>query len=128
MRNGIVVLAAFVAACLVSAPSYSQAQPDAQKEKPKPEATKPGPGHDVHSAMNARGESAKGMGFSQYSTVHHFLLRPDGGVIQIDAKDSSDTANRDIIRTHLTPSARHFSRGDFALPMFVHDSVPPGTT
>ncbi len=128
MRNGILVLAAFVAACLVSAPSYSQAQPDAQKENPKPDATKPTPGHDAHSAMNARGESAKGMGFSQNSTVHHFLLKPDGGVIQVEVKNSSDTANRDIIRAHLTHVAREFSQGNFALPMFVHDSIPPGTT
>src|SRR6266849_7597793 len=108
MRNGIVVLAALVAAFFGSAPSYSQAQPDAQKENPKPDGTKPGPGRDAHSAMNARGESAKGMGFSQNSTVHHFLLRPDGGVIQIEVKDSSDTATRDIIRAHLTHGAREF--------------------
>ena len=127
MRSGIVVLAALVAAFFANAPSYPQAQPDAQKEKPGPDATKPGPGHDAHSAMNARGESAKGMGFSQNSTVHHFLLKPDGGVIQVEVKDSSDTANRDILRAHLTHTAREFSRGNFALPMFVHDSIPPGT-
>ena len=128
MRNGIVVLAALVAAFFANAPSYPQAQPDAQKENPKPEATKPSPGHDAHSAMNARGESAKGMGFSQDSTVHHFLLKPDGGVIQVEVKNSSDTANRDIIRAHLTHVAREFSQGNFALPMFIHDSIPPGTT
>src|SRR2546425_12786457 len=104
MRNGIVVLAALVAPFFANAPSYPQAQPDAQKENPKPDATKPG--HDAHSAMNARGESAKGMGFSQNSTVHHFLLKPDGGVIQVEAKNSSDTANRDIIRVHLAHVAR----------------------
>src|SRR6266849_4192381 len=127
MRSGIVVLAALVAALFANAPSYPQAQPDAQKEKPKPDATKPSPGHDAHSAMNARGEGAKGMGFSQNSTVHHFLLKPDGGVIQVEAKNPSDTANRDIIRAHLTHVAREFSQANFALPMFVHDSIPPGT-
>src|SRR5712691_10298038 len=127
MRNGIVVLAALVAAFFANAPSYPQAQPDAQKENPKPEATKPSPGHDAHSAMNARGESAKGMGFSQDSTVHHFLLKPDGGVIQVEVKNPSDTANRDILRAHLKHVAREFSQGNFALPMFIHDSVPPGT-
>lgn len=127
MRNGIVVLTALVAAFFANAPSYPQAQPDAQKENPKPEATKPSPGHDAHSAMNARGESARGMGFSQDSTVHHFLLKPDGGVIQVEVKNSSDTANRDIIRVHLAHVAREFSQGNFALPMFIHDSIPPGT-
>src|SRR5260370_8065235 len=127
MRNRIVVLAALVAAFFVNAPSYPQARPDAQKENPKPDATKPSPGHDAHSAMNARGESAKGMGFSQNSTVHHFLLKPDGGVIQVEVKNSSDTANRGIIRVHLAPVARHLSQGNFPLPMFIHNSIPPGT-
>ena len=36
------------------------------------------------SAMDMRGE--KGMGFSQTATTDHFLLRADGGAIQVDAK------------------------------------------
>jgi hypothetical protein len=74
--------------------------------------------------MNERGE--KGMGFSQTATTHHFLLNADGGVIQVEAHDPKDTASRDNIRMHLTDIAKAFSSGDFAIPMFVHDTVPPG--
>ena len=40
------------------------------------------PTQDAHSQMNERGEHA--MGFSQITTTHHFLLKPDGGVIQVE--------------------------------------------
>lgn len=82
------------------------------------------PMHDAHSQMNERGD--KGMGFSQTATTHHFLLKPGGGAIQVEAKDSADTVNRDKIRMHLGHIARAFQSGDFDIPMFVHDTVPPG--
>ena len=89
------------------------------------------PMHDAHrrsfepsAAMNERGE--KGMGFSQAATVHHFLLKPDGGVIQVEVKNPTDAADRDSIRKHLAHIAQAFGEGDFAIPMFVHDSLPPG--
>jgi len=93
-------------------------------------ATKPKvqdcPMHDAHSQMNERGERA--MGFSQTTTTHHFWLKPDGGVIQVEVKDAKDKENRDNIRTHLRHIAKLFAEGDFDIPMFVHDSVPPGVT
>lgn len=79
---------------------------------------------DEHAKMNERGE--KGMGFSQTTTTHHFFLKPDGGVIQVEANDPKDTASRDSIRMHLTHIAHAFSDSDFDIPMFVHDTVPPG--
>lgn len=81
---------------------------------------------DNHAKMNERGEI--GMGFSQTATTHHFFLKPDGGVIQVEANDPKDIAARDGIRTHLTHIAHAFSAGDFDIPMFVHDTVPPGVT
>jgi hypothetical protein len=80
--------------------------------------------HDAHSQMNERGE--KGMGFSQSATTHHLFLKADGGVIQMEANDSTNTASRDEIRLHLGHIARAFQSGDFNIPMFVHDTVPPG--
>jgi hypothetical protein len=80
--------------------------------------------HDAHSQMNERGD--KGMGFSQTATTHHFVLKPDGGVIQVEANDAADTASRDQVRMHLGHIARAFRSGDFDIPMFVHDTVPPG--
>ena len=74
--------------------------------------------------MNARGE--KGMGFSQTATQHHFFLTTNGGAIQVEVKESSDATNLDRIRMHLEHIAQAFARGDFDIPMFVHDTMAPG--
>ena len=76
--------------------------------------------------MMHRGE--KGMGFSQTATTHHFLLKPNGGVISVSVNDPKDTASRDQIRMHLTHIAHAFSEGNFNIPMFVHDQEPPGVS
>jgi hypothetical protein len=74
--------------------------------------------------MNERGET--GMGFSQSATTHHFLIKSDGGVIQVETNDLADKSSRDHIRMHLRHIAQAFKDGDFDIPMFVHDTVPPG--
>src|ERR1700722_5740232 len=84
----------------------------------------PPPVHDMHSEMNERGE--KGMGFSQTSTTHHFLLLPTGGAIQVEANDPNDKSSRDNVRMHLHHIQHAFQSGDFNIPMFVHDTTPPG--
>ena len=38
-----------------------------------------------HDDINKRGDQV--MGFDHLKTTHHFLLRPDGGVIQVEAND-----------------------------------------
>ncbi|HEY2461592.1 MAG TPA: hypothetical protein VGI16_12330 [Candidatus Acidoferrum sp.] len=119
-----------MAICLAIPAGIASAQ---SPEQPKSAAECPL--HDAHmheaqmqaeaqSAMNERGD--KGMGFSQTATTHHFLMKADGGVIQIEVKDGADTADRDNIRKHLAHIAQAFSNGDFEIPMFVHDTVPPG--
>jgi len=90
----------------------------------KPESQTECPMHAAHTQMNERGE--KGMGFSQTATTHHFLLNSNGGVIQVEAKDSADATNRNEIRMHLGHIAKAFQSGDFDIPMFVHDRIPPG--
>jgi hypothetical protein len=90
----------------------------------KPESQTECPMHAVHTQMNERGE--KGMGFSQTATTHHFLLNSNGGVIQVEANDSADTTNRNEMRMHLGRIAKAFQSGDFEIPMFVHDTIPPG--
>jgi hypothetical protein len=77
-----------------------------------------------HSRMMQPGEQA--MGFSQTQTTHHFLLRKDGGIIQVEANDPNDTQDRDLIRTHLSHIAQAFAAGDFSDPLAVHDKVPDG--
>jgi len=93
-------------------------------ETPKPEPQMMCPMHDAHMKMNERSE--KGMGFSQTSTTHHFFLRANGGVIQVEANDPGDASSRNSIRMHLGHIAQAFQKGDFDIPMFVHDTVPPG--
>ena len=90
----------------------------------KPESQSECPMHATHTQMNERGE--KGMGFPQTATTHHFLLNSNGGVIQVEPKDSADATNRNEISRHLGHIAKAFQSGDFDVPMFVHDTVPPG--
>jgi uncharacterized low-complexity protein len=84
--------------------------------------------HDAHGAHDAALDERGGraMGFSQTATVHHFILRPDGGVIQVEVRDAYDAAERDAVRRHLSQIARAFAEGDFATPALIHERVPPG--
>ena len=66
------------------------------------------------------------MGFSHEKTAHHFRLLPDGGAIEIRSNEPTDAASREAIRQHLAMIAVMFSRGDFAIPIFIHTTVPPG--
>ncbi len=80
---------------------------------------------DPHAqGVDRRGDSA--MGFSHEKTTHHFRLLQDGGVIEVEANGPDDAQTRDRIRAHLAHVARMFSLGDFDVPMFIHDRVPPG--
>ncbi len=65
-------------------------------------------------------------GVPHEGAVHHFLLSPDGGTIRLEVIDPAQVEARDRIREHLQVVARSFAAGDFALPMRIHDQVPPG--
>jgi hypothetical protein len=75
-------------------------------------------------AMQKRGAAA--MAFDQDATVHHFRLAPDGGSIEVDARNAMDTTNRSAIRTHLKEIALQFAKGDFSRPLMTHAENPPG--
>jgi len=77
-----------------------------------------------HAAMNARGD--KGMGFSQDKTTHHFKLSPEGGSIEVQAKEDADRVSREQIQMHLGHIAKMFQAGNFEIPMFVHGKTPAG--
>jgi hypothetical protein len=66
------------------------------------------------------------MGFPHDKTTHHFRLYSDGGAIEVTVKDNMDSQNLEAIRSHLTHIVTMFSNGEFSIPMFVHDQVPPG--
>jgi hypothetical protein len=80
-------------------------------------------GH-THHDMEDRGN--QGMGFAQDKTTHHFLLRKDGGAIQVTANSAGDKASIEHIRMHLGHIRAAFQAGDFNIPGFVHDQTPPG--
>jgi hypothetical protein len=82
------------------------------------------PDHSKHEEMNKRGD--QGMGFAQDKITHHFLLRKDGGAIQVTANSADDKASKEEIQMHLQHIAQAFKSGDFNIPMFVHDQTPPG--
>jgi len=66
------------------------------------------------------------MGFSHDKTTHHFRLYSDGGAIEVTANDGNDSQNMQAIQSHLKHIATMFSNGEFSIPMFVHDRMPPG--
>ena len=102
-------------AVVVVAVSFVLAQQPADPQKSK---------HDSMQSMNERGDTV--MGFDHTKTTHHFLLRTDGGVIEVGANDKSDTASRDQIRMHLSHIAKMFGEGNFSAPMLIHEQDPPG--
>jgi hypothetical protein len=84
-------------------------------------------GKSTHQAdVEKNGDQA--MGFPHDKTTHHFRLYEDGGAIEVTVNDQKDATNLQAIRSHLTHIAMLFSNGDFAIPMFVHDQVPPGVS
>jgi len=66
------------------------------------------------------------MGFEPTTTTHHFALKPDGGVIQVEVNDPGDARSREAIRRHLKMIAREFSEGVFEKPFQTHGEMPPG--
>ena len=79
-----------------------------------------------HQRQASHDRANQGMGFDQDKTTHHFLLQKAGGTIEVTARDAADSASIDQIRMHLQHIATAFASGDFAIPMFVHDTTPPG--
>ena len=94
-------------------PLHAQHQQEAQAQ-----------GHDHHAGIDARGD--KVMGFEHTRTTHHFLLKPDGGVIQVEAKDPADRESIAKTQYHLADIAEKFAAGDFSMPFAIHDRVLPG--
>ena len=74
--------------------------------------------------VDRRGDQV--MGFSHGLTGHHFHLLTNGGSIEVEADRPGDDSSKAAIRKHLEMIAEMFGRGDFSLPMFIHDTVPPG--
>jgi hypothetical protein len=142
MRKVSLILTAFVAAILFTAPALSRPQQDSPKDKSKEDSMKECPLHEQHMAANKSAASAHShqsasgstlesrgnaaMGFEQSKTTHHFLLKSDGGAIQVQANDPQDTVSLGQIRKHFHRIAAAFAAGGFQIPMMVHNTLPPG--
>ncbi len=80
---------------------------------------------DPHSSdVDTRGDQA--MGVSHEKSTHHFRLLADGGAIELTANDPNDKGTRDEIKSDLSHIVQMFTNGNFQIPMFIHDTVPPG--
>jgi TusA-related sulfurtransferase len=80
--------------------------------------------HDHHADVMKHG--AEAMGFDQTTTTHHFLLREQGGIVQVTANNQKATHTIDSIRMHLQHQAKAFKSRDFAAPEHTHGVMPPG--
>jgi hypothetical protein len=67
---------------------------------------------DHHAGVVQRGESSDGMGFSQTTTTHHFILTPNGGIVQVTANDPNNTGQIETIQMHMKHIAEMFSEGN----------------
>jgi hypothetical protein len=112
MKSILSILAILVSSAALTAAQAQPATSPAQQD------------HAKHQEMEHRGN--QGMGFDQQKTTHHFLLRKNGGVIQVTAKSAADKESLEEIRMHLQHIRRAFQSGEFNIPMFVHDQTPPG--
>jgi hypothetical protein len=127
MRKSIyITLSALLFMTGATATIHLRAQQKSETEKPMADCPMMKKHDHDMAGMNKRGD--QGMGFSQEKTTHHFYLTKTGGIIQVEANDPKDTASRDQIREHLGHIAMMFAEGNFDIPMFVHDQVPPGVT
>lgn len=112
----------FTSVCLAAA-AFSIAR---AKAEPSPASSPRENGDSAPRGAEVDQRGDKGMGFSHNLTGHHFYLSPDGGAIAVTANNPDDAASRDAISTHLTSIAGMFRDGNFSIPMFVHDTMPPG--
>lgn len=115
INSSTLILTLLAAAILTAAPTFAQQPQSSDAHKSS---------HESMAKMNERGDQV--MGFDHTKTTHNFLLKANGGVIQIEANDPTDTVSRDQIRQHLPHIAKMFSEGNFSAPMLIHEQNPPG--
>ena len=97
------------------------------KEHMKADSQHPSEAQRPEAQKEVEKHGDEAMGFPHDKTTHHFRFYGDGGAIEVTVNDGKDSQNIQAIRSHLTHIAKMFSAGDFSVPMFVHDQVPPGS-
>ncbi len=66
------------------------------------------------------------MPFTLAATTHIFTKDAQGGVMQVVAKKSSETAQVNLVRKHLQEIRQQFLQGDFSGPSHIHGLDMPG--
>ena len=66
------------------------------------------------------------MPFNLAATTHIFTKTAQGGLQQVVAKDSADSAQVNLARGHLQEIRQHFLKGDFSGPSQIHGQDMPG--
>lgn len=66
------------------------------------------------------------MPFNMSKVTHYFIKTSNGGILIIKAKDSKDTTQISLIRSHLTKEKELFSNADFRDPKTLHGMNMPG--
>jgi hypothetical protein len=75
-------------------------------------------------AMATRAQQV--MPFELDHVTHTFTKTTDGGVERVVVKDSGDTRNLALIRSHLRTEADEFGRGNYSDPAKIHGMDMPG--
>jgi hypothetical protein len=88
--------------------------------------------HEEHLRQLAKDDALKhrgtlAMGFDQDQATHHFLLRANGGAIEVSANNTADAKTISEIQSHFREIADAFAHGAFDKPLATHDEMPPGT-
>lgn len=66
------------------------------------------------------------MPFVQNLTKHTFMPNIKGGAQTVTVKDSSNSQQIQLVRSHLQTEAQKFDRGDFSDPAAIHGAEMPG--
>jgi hypothetical protein len=90
-----------------------------------------GMSHEEHLRQLAKDDALKhrgtiAMGFDQDQATHHFVLRANGGAIEVSANDAADAKTIAEIQSHFREIAGEFAKGAFDKPLATHDEMPPG--
>ncbi len=75
-------------------------------------------------AVAARGATV--MPFDLDQTTHHFVPQPNGGLQTVVVRDTTNSEQIALIRTHLQTEAERFATGNFASPVAIHGQTMPG--
>ena len=92
--------------------------------------------HDHHQKVNdstlmyrqhmIHARSPMVMPFDMDKVSHYFLKNDRGGILQIKAKDSNDSTQIAMVRSHLKNEQALFSNADFKDPKKLHGADMPG--